>query len=349
MNTRAKETVCTIGIVLLGAACGQSDLSQAPASSGEPIQGEPIESAVVQGEPIVPMTALEPALNRAAEATTDSMTLAVNETEKVNAVVTEATDVNETETPVVTDGVGAEVAEVVPVVTRTLTEADLQEIEIEVGNAAETVETEIETVTGAVLSATETVSEVAVEGLAEAEELSLSDKTVDETIRELETLRLARTEGGGEEPGLAPTRLDDGSLDISFERLASFDYEMPEDLTSSLPGEGDGASNQIPDAIRELNDQAIALKGFMLPLKVEEGLVTEMLIMRDQSMCCYGTVPKINEWVSVRMDEGKGVKPVMDQAVTLFGKLKVGEIRENGYLVGIYEMDGDRMDGPTDL
>ena len=86
----------------------------------------------------------------------------------------------------------------------------------------------------------------------------------------------------------------------------------------------------------------------MLPLKVEEGLVTEMLIMRDQSMCCYGTVPKINEWVSVKM-EGKGVKPVMDQAVTMFGRLKVGEIREYGYLVGIYEMDGDRMDGPTDL
>ena len=39
----------------------------------------------------------------------------------------------------------------------------------------------------------------------------------------------------------------------------------------------------------------------------------------------------------------------MDQAVTMFGRLKVGEIRENGYLVGIYEMDGDRMDGPTDL
>ena len=123
---------------------------------------------------------------------------------------------------------------------------------------------------------------------------------------------------------------------------------MPEDLTEEVVGETEGSSDQIPATIRDLNDKSIALKGFMLPLKVEEGLVTEMLIMRDQSMCCYGTVPKINEWVSVKM-EGKGVKPVMDQAVTLFGKLKVGEIRENGYLVGIYEMDGDRMDGPTDF
>ena len=83
----------------------------------------------------------------------------------------------------------------------------------------------------------------------------------------------------------------------------------------------------------------------MLPLKVEGGLVTELLIMRDQSMCCYGTVPKINEWVSVKMQD-KGVKPVMDQPVTLYGKLKVGEMRENGYLVGIYEMEGESMTTP---
>ena len=67
----------------------------------------------------------------------------------------------------------------------------------------------------------------------------------------------------------------------------------------------------------------------MLPLKVEGGLVTEMLIMKDQSMCCYGSVPKIHEWVSVKMSD-KGVKPLMDQAVTLKGKLHVGEMRENG-------------------
>ena len=100
--------------------------------------------------------------------------------------------------------------------------------------------------------------------------------------------------------------------------------------------------------VKALDKKFVALKGFMLPLKVEGGLITELLIMRDQSMCCYGTVPKINEWVSVKMT-GKGVKPIMDQAVTLYGKLHVGEIRENGYLVGIYQMDGEKVAGPLDL
>ena len=86
----------------------------------------------------------------------------------------------------------------------------------------------------------------------------------------------------------------------------------------------------------------------MLPLKVENGLVTELLIMRDQAMWCFGTVPKINEWINIRM-AGDGVEPIMDQAITLMGMLKVGEVLENDYLVGIYEMEGDKMIAPLDL
>jgi len=150
-----------------------------------------------------------------------------------------------------------------------------------------------------------------------------------------------------EEPLVATTLPDaDGYLSVSFDKLASFEYQMPEDLTAPVADEdGTVYKEQIPADIKVLNTKNISLKGFMLPLKVEKGLVTEMLIMRDQSMCCYGTVPKINEWVSVRMEEN-GVKPIMDEAVTIYGTLKVGEVLENGYLVGIYEMAGQKMDEP---
>ena len=150
-----------------------------------------------------------------------------------------------------------------------------------------------------------------------------------------------------EEPLVATTLPDaDGYLSVSFDKLASFEYQMPEDLTAPVADEdGTVYKEQIPADIKALNAKNISLKGFMLPLKVEKGLVTEMLIMRDQSMCCYGTVPKINEWVSVRMDE-EGVKPIMDEAVTIYGTLQVGEVLENGYLVGIYEMAGQKMSEP---
>jgi hypothetical protein len=139
----------------------------------------------------------------------------------------------------------------------------------------------------------------------------------------------------------------DGYEGVSFDKLASFPYEVPLDpITNKV--ELAKLNAQIPARIKSLDKKLVAIRGFMLPLKVENGLVTELLIMRDQSMCCFGTVPKINEWINIRM-AGDGVQPIMDQSITLMGELKVGEVLENDYLVGIYEMEGDKMIGPLDL
>ncbi len=130
---------------------------------------------------------------------------------------------------------------------------------------------------------------------------------------------------------------------VGFDKLSSFKYEVPDD-TVKTANVAD-PDQQIPPLVRGFNNKRISLKGFMLPLKVEAGMVTEMLILRDQSACCFGATPKINEWVSVKM-VGGGVKPIMDQAVTLYGTLRVGAMRENGYIVGIYQLDGEKMQGP---
>jgi hypothetical protein len=131
-----------------------------------------------------------------------------------------------------------------------------------------------------------------------------------------------------------------------FDVLSGYEIEISDELlgpvTNDLAAVTARTEALIPEEVRALDKKRVALKGFMLPLKVEGGLVTEMLVMKDQSMCCYGTVPKIHEWVSIKM-VNKGVKPFMDQPVTLFGKLHVGEMRENGYLTGIYRMDGEKM------
>ncbi len=135
---------------------------------------------------------------------------------------------------------------------------------------------------------------------------------------------------------------------IGFDKLASYKFEVSDELLAPATNTAamtQRVDSQIPATVKAFNDKPVALTGFMLPLKVEGGLVTELLIMRDQSMCCYGVQPKINEWVSVKMSKA-GVKPVMDQPVTLCGRLHVGEMRENGYLVGIYAMDGDKMETP---
>ena len=158
---------------------------------------------------------------------------------------------------------------------------------------------------------------------------------------------IAKRAKAADEARELPPETIDGYQGVTFDRLASFPYEVLLDpITNKV--ELAKLNAQMPERIKLLDKKAMAIRGFMLPLKVENGLVTELLIMRDQSMCCFGTVPKINEWINIRM-AGEGVQPIMDQPITLMGQLKVGEVLENDYLVGIYEMEGDRMIGPLDL
>jgi hypothetical protein len=137
-------------------------------------------------------------------------------------------------------------------------------------------------------------------------------------------------------------------LAISFEKLSAFPFVVTDQLLDGTKDAGRGPLNtlgQIPAGVRALNDKEIALQGFMLPMKFDHGLTTEFLILRNQGMCCYGVPPKITEWVNVRT-AGKGVKPIMDQPVTVCGTFHVGEVRENGDLVGIYRLDCERLINP---
>jgi hypothetical protein len=138
---------------------------------------------------------------------------------------------------------------------------------------------------------------------------------------------------------------DAGYPAVGFDKLASYNFDVPDDgPVTNIAAGADKADEQIPTTVKAFNRKKVSIKGFMLPLKVENGTVTEFLILKDQSMCCYGNVPKITEWVSVKT-ASKGMKPIMDVPVSIEGTLHVGAMRENGYLVGIYQMDGDKMVG----
>jgi len=123
---------------------------------------------------------------------------------------------------------------------------------------------------------------------------------------------------------------------VGFDKLASYEFVTPED-----PAKAAEAEKQIPAKIREFNDKKVSVTGFMLPVKMDGGLVTEFLLVKDPMMCCYGVMPKVNEWVVVRM-VGKGVAPLMDVPITFEGKLSVGQLYEGGYLTGLYLLKGER-------
>jgi hypothetical protein len=134
-----------------------------------------------------------------------------------------------------------------------------------------------------------------------------------------------------------------GFAPVGFDLLASYNFEVPDGPTTNKT---ETADVQIPAKVKALDKKKVSITGFMLPLKVDNGTVTEFLLMKDQSMCCYGATPKITEWVSVKTG-AKGFKSVMDQAITVDGTLHVGAMRENGYLIGIYAMDAEKMIAPN--
>jgi len=125
-------------------------------------------------------------------------------------------------------------------------------------------------------------------------------------------------------------------LTVGFDKLASFEFTAPESEAAAP-----AAEKQIPDRVREFNDKKVAVTGFMLPVKMDGGLVTEFLLVKDPMMCCYGVMPRVNEWVVVKM-VGKGVPPLMDVPITFEGQLQVGQIYEGGYLTGLYLLKGEK-------
>lgn len=142
-------------------------------------------------------------------------------------------------------------------------------------------------------------------------------------------------------PAAEPTKAD-AYEKVGFDRLASYTFNPPEADPAKPDTPPPSGASQIPDAIKALDQQKVAVTGFMLPVKMDGGLVKEFLLVKDPMMCCYGVMPKLNEWIVVKMN-GTGVKPLMDTPITFEGKLRVGEMYENGYLTGLYLLEGDRQ------
>jgi hypothetical protein len=136
--------------------------------------------------------------------------------------------------------------------------------------------------------------------------------------------------------------MEHGYLKLSFEHLASYSFTPPPFDPLATPNvKPPTGEEQIPNEVKGWSGKKVLLTGYMVPVKMDKGLVTEFLLMRNTMSCCYGGVPNMNEWVIVKMK--KGVQPLMDVPVEFYGQLKVGAMFENGYMTGLYELVGEKM------
>ncbi|GAB1489669.1 hypothetical protein MASR2M8_21220 [Opitutaceae bacterium] len=126
---------------------------------------------------------------------------------------------------------------------------------------------------------------------------------------------------------------------IGFDQLAGFNFATPT-IDNSKPIEPQVAAitERIPWSVRKFDGAKVVMSGYMLPVVVEDGLVRQFILMKDQQGCCYGTMPAMNEWVLVNIPSG--VNAAMDETIFIYGTIKVGAQVEEGYLAGIYAIDG---------
>jgi len=141
---------------------------------------------------------------------------------------------------------------------------------------------------------------------------------------------------------LTAPEVENGYLKLGFDQLASYPFTPPAfDPTADPKAKPPTGEEQIPAMVKGWNGKKAVITGYMVPVKMDKGLVTEFLLMRNTMACCFGTVPNMNEWVIVKMK--KGVQPMMDVPVAFYGELKVGAMFENGYMTGLYELEGEKM------
>ncbi|MDB6065023.1 MAG: hypothetical protein JWR26_1231 [Pedosphaera sp.] len=144
-------------------------------------------------------------------------------------------------------------------------------------------------------------------------------------------------------PAAAAGKAAKETPEVDFEELASFEFETPSSLSTNLSVGVAEANKQFPPGIMKWDGKVVSITGFPLTLAVEKGKVTELLVMKNQGMCCFGTAPKLTEWVTVKL-AGEGVESVpMDQLVTVKGTLHVGARTESHTILDLYRMDGAKM------
>ena len=134
---------------------------------------------------------------------------------------------------------------------------------------------------------------------------------------------------------------------ISFDILADYDF-------GTLDWSGGSQSNQfitnqieqiIPQSIKALDNQLVSVIGFVLPVETDGERIDSFLLLRDLQMCCYGTLPELNEWIYVEVPNHLEAKNLIsDTPIKVRGTLQVEPRFKDDFLLSIYSLTFSNAD-----
>ncbi len=146
-----------------------------------------------------------------------------------------------------------------------------------------------------------------------------------------------------------PVVMDGAYRKVTFAQMGSWEYKAP-----AIPKEGEipadfGTVDRFPEPIRALNGEKISIEGFMIPVEVEKDKVKSFVFVSSPLVCCFGLVPKLNEWFLVKMAGDARAYIMMDLPVTVRGRLSMGEEVRNRSIVSLFRIEADEVIGPRDF
>jgi hypothetical protein len=102
---------------------------------------------------------------------------------------------------------------------------------------------------------------------------------------------------------------------------------------------------RFPDSIRSMDGAEVVVPGYMMPYDSDgDGKVLSFYLVRSILICCFGVPPRLNEIVRCEAAPGKSCEYYYNIPVRVYGKLKVGEIREYGQVQALYTMSVERIE-----
>ncbi len=142
-----------------------------------------------------------------------------------------------------------------------------------------------------------------------------------------------------EAPPTKPPRFVDGYLEVGFELLTSYEYEW-----STTTGEAaSDAASRIPFEVRALDQAKVFVHGYMQPIDFDKNGVKSFLLTNIPGGCCFGMIPRLNEWIDVTMPEGEYAEYTYFDKLEIRGRLLVGEAKSGEVVTALYRMTPDAV------
>ena len=128
--------------------------------------------------------------------------------------------------------------------------------------------------------------------------------------------KLASKTGGDSKPAAPVPPRTTGSNETEWTALdvadlSNFDYEE--------------SGEEIPPEIQAWNGKQVQIHGYMNPTRFTKEGVAEFMLTAFPGACCFASIPRLNEWVVVRMPEGQSTDYAYYAPIAVQGVLEVGE------------------------